>query len=114
MQDRTRREQKEQVEALRGWVGSKQWEALVQIFLGPEHPKAEERRSVREALAVRHRECLRSNDLPGARYWMGRIEQLEELFQGQLITQKIQELTEGGRDEKLGQEDDVPDVFRGR
>lgn len=98
MQDnRHSREREVLVEHLRELAGSPQWEAAAQICLGREHPLQGEVRSVRDNLVERHRGALRDNDLAGARYWIGKVEMLEELFQGQLIALKIKELIEGGQ-----------------
>ena len=98
MQDRATKERVALLQALRGLEGSEIWEAVGRICLGEDNPRPEAPRSVRHNLQERHRGCLRDNDLAGARYWMGKIEMLEELFQGQLITLKIKELAQGGYD----------------
>ena len=83
-----RLEHKHQVEALSGLTKHPGWEYLRHRILGAPGQEG----CLLEDLRVEQENCLRGNDLNGARYHQGKIDMLRELFKGELITSWLEEI----------------------
>ena len=85
----------EELEALSKHQG---WEILREQVLQDRHNQVGELiyKSVLRRYRVNQDRDLTANNLAGARYWQGRIDQLLEDTEGKLIRQVIEELTRGG------------------
>ena len=82
------RERRASYQALAEWARHPGWEIFRLRCLGAPGQEG----CLREELEVQKDNCLRGNDLSGARYYQGHVEMLKKICSGDLISSWLEEL----------------------